>query len=196
MTSPLKPATTQIFQFILELEKLKAVKRKTKTLSEDRYENSAEHSWQVALLALSLAPYAHTPINIEQVVKMLLLHDIVEIDTGDKIVYSTAHNDYENELKAAKRIFCLLPDTLGATYLALWLEFAAKKTSEAKFANAIDRLMPVLKNLSNQGQSWVENNIKLEQVLSRNAVIADIHPELWELIQEQLQDAALQGYLR
>lgn len=196
MDGPNRSDFSQIFQFILELEKLKNITRKTKTLSADRYENSAEHSWQIALLALSLAPYSQKSVDVQHVIKLLLLHDVVEIDAGDKFLYSAEHDDYENELRAAKRIFGLLPSALADEYLQLWLEMAAKETAEARFASAIDRLMPVLQNLYNQGQSWVENQVRLEQVLQRNAIIADIHPELWQMVKEQLELAAAQGYLK
>lgn len=196
MSDPIRSDFSQIFQFIIELEKLKNITRKTKTLSVDRYENAAEHSWQVALLAMSLAPYSQKPLDVQHVIKLLLLHDVVEIDAGDKFLYSTEHDDYENELRAAKRIFGLLQNALADEYLQLWLEMAAKETAEARFASAIDRLMPVLQNLHNKGQSWVENQVRLEQMLQRNAMIAESHPELWQIVKEKVELAAATGYLK
>lgn len=185
----------KIFTFILELEKLKGVNRKTKPLGLDRYENSAEHTWQVALLALSFKSYAQQEFDIDRVIKMLLLHDIVEIDTGDKIVYSAAYDDFDNEYQAAQRIFGLLPNELGQEFLALWLEYEKKETYEAKFAGAMDRLMPMLQNIHNEGQSWVENNIKLEQVLDKNKIVAHANPALWEFIQQKLLQMKDEGFL-
>lgn len=176
----------QVMSFIIELEKLKNVERKTKPLGLNRYENSAEHSWQIALLALSLAEYSEQPVDPMRVVSMLLLHDIVEIDTGDKFAYDANHDDYENELKAAERIFALLPDSLHDRYLQTWKEFEAAETSDARFAKAIDRLMPVLQNLNNDCQSWLENDISVTQILAKNACVEDASPELWKMVSEQV----------
>lgn len=186
----------KIFRFIIELEKLKAVCRKVKAVGQDRYENGAEHSWQVAMLALSLIPYSETELESARVLKMLLVHDVVEIDTGDKIVYSDAHKDTENELKAAERIFGLLPEPTASDFLDLWREFEKKESVEAKFAKGVDRLMPVLQNLYNDGQSWVENGIRLEQVLSANTGVADVSPELWEMVKDGIREAASRGLLQ
>jgi putative hydrolases of HD superfamily len=146
----------RIVDFILELDKLKGVTRKTRPLGLDRYENSAEHSWQIALLAASLVHHAESPVDIDRVIAMLLVHDIGEIDTGDTLVY--AEGGWEerkaDELAAVTRIFGLLPGPQGAAFLALWKEFEEGVSAEARFANAADRAMPVLLNLANNGQSW------------------------------------------
>jgi putative hydrolases of HD superfamily len=184
----------KIFSFVIEIEKLKAVRRRTKT--NDRFENSAEHSWQVALLALSLAPYSEVPINVETVVKMLLIHDICEIDAGDKFIYDANHEDFENEHAAVKRIFGLLPQRTGETYLRLWEAFEQRKSPEAIFARAMDRLMPVLQNLFNNGQSWIDNGIYLSQVLEKNRIIGEASQELWSLIQKKLLAAQSKGHLK
>lgn len=176
----------QITHFIIEIEKLKNVERKTKPIGMQRYENSAEHSWQIALLALSLSECAERPVNPLRVVTMLLLHDIVEIDTGDKFAYDANHDDYENELKAAERIFALLPQAIHDKYLTLWKEFEAAESDDARFAKAIDRLMPVLQNLHNDCQSWVENDISISQVLAKNACVEDASPALWKMVSEQV----------
>src|SRR5262245_531400 len=149
-----------VVDFILEIDKLKAVTRKVKPMAQDRYENSAEHSWQLALLALSLAPHADAGTDMDRVVRMLLVHDIGEIDTGDTLAF-VEHGWAERkaaELAAVTRIFGLLPGGEGAQMLALWREFEAAETRESRFANAIDRVMPVLLNLANRGQSWREND--------------------------------------
>ena len=146
----------QVINFILELDKLKGVTRKTKPLGLERYENSAEHSWQIVLLAHSLAPFAPEKVDMQRVIGMLLVHDIGEIDTGDVIVYAE-HHDWEAhkqaELAAVRRIFGLLPEEQAAVLLAWWQEFEDAETPEARFAHAADRAMPALLNLANNGQS-------------------------------------------
>ena len=176
-----------ILDFIHEIEKLKLVERRIRVKEHGRYENSAEHSWHIALLALSLVPYAETQVDGLKVVTMLLLHDIVEIDTGDKFAYHESHDDFENELAAAKRIFALLPEAQHKAFLALWEEFEAAETAEAKFAKGIDRLMPVLQNLNNQCQSWIEHGISISQILEKNAGVKHICPELWNMVSERVR---------
>jgi putative hydrolase of HD superfamily len=179
-----------ITQFIVEIEKLKTVERKIKPVGLSRYENSAEHSWQIALLALTLLPYAdNKQTDALTVVTMLLLHDIVEIDTGDKFAYDANHDDYENELKSAQRIFAILPVAQGQNYLKLWIEFEHAETPEAQFAKAIDRLMPVLQNVHNGCQSWLAHDISISQILEKNAAIAKANPQLWLWVKQQVIDA-------
>lgn len=165
---------------MLELDKLKSVLRKTKPLGCDRYENAAEHSWQVCLLALLLAKESPKQINIARVVEILLIHDIPEIDAGDQIVYQN-HSDerLREERKAAQRIFGLLPEPQSSWCLERWEEYEARGSDEAIFAYAIDRLMPVLQNLNNSGQSWIENKVSLEKVLKVNAAIGSALPSVW-----------------
>ncbi|WPB81360.1 HD domain-containing protein [Archangium violaceum] len=187
----------QIIDFILELDKLKGVTRKTRPLGLERYENSAEHSWQIAMLAASLAPHAGSAIDINQVIRMLLVHDIGEIDTGDTLVY--AEGDWKErkaaELAAVKRIFGLLPEQQGAAFLALWQEFETGETPEARFAHAVDRAMPVLLNLANAGQSWRENGVSHERVVRRIAPpIKDGCPALWDYLEGRLEEARQKGW--
>ena len=185
-----------VIDFILELDKLKGVTRKTKPLGLDRYENSAEHSWQIALLALSLASYATSPVDIDRVIRMLLVHDIGEIDTGDTIFYveeGLAERKAAEQV-AVERIFGLLPDTQAAAMMALWLEFEEAATPEARFAHAADRAMPVLLNLANQGQSWRENGITHARVVGRVAVpIREGCPALWTYLEARLDAAKDKG---
>ncbi|MCX2944844.1 HD domain-containing protein [Rahnella perminowiae] len=198
-TSPLDfGAMTKVFQFLMEIDKLKSVQRRTKVLGTERQENSAEHSWHFAVAAMSLAPFAPAGIDINKVIRMALIHDIVEIDAGDVLVYDLAARAavQDQEIIAAKRLFGLLPAPLDRQFLDLWDEYEAGETPEARFALVIDRVMPMVMNLNNQGQSWVENNIRLEQVLARNAFIADIHPELWLHIRSHLDNAHQQGWLK
>jgi putative hydrolases of HD superfamily len=186
----------QIIDFILEVEKLKGVTRKTRPLGLDRYENSAEHSWQLALLAISLERFAESPIDMNRVVRMLLVHDIGEIDTGDTIFF--AETGWEErkaaELNAVKRIFGLLLEDQAAEFVSLWQEFEQAETAEARFAHAVDRAMPVLLNLANEGQSWRENGISYERVAHR--IKPPIHagcPALWEYLEARLKEARDKG---
>ncbi|MDG9668965.1 HD domain-containing protein [Hahella sp. CR1] len=191
----MKVELQKIFSFIIELEKLKSVNRMTKVIGTDRRENSAEHSWQIAVLAMSLESYAKEKVDINRVVRMLLLHDVVEIDAGDKFVFSAAHADTENEMKAAERIFGMLPSEVGNEFKALWLEYEERRTPESRYAYAMDRLMPVLINLNNGCQSWVENGVRLEQVLSKTGILADFNEALWEMISGRLHEAHQKGFL-
>jgi putative hydrolase of HD superfamily len=187
----------QIVDFILELDKLKGVTRKTRPMGLDRYENSAEHSWQIALLAASLAHYAETAIDINRVICMLLVHDIGEIDTGDTIVYA---EDGWGERKAAElaavtRIFGMLPEPQRARFMALWQEFENAETPEARFAHAADRAMPVLLNLENEGQSWRENGISHQRVVGRVAApIKAGCPALWDYLEARLEEVRQSGW--
>jgi putative hydrolases of HD superfamily len=187
----------QIIDFILELDKLKGVTRKTRPLGLDRQENSAEHSWQIALLASSMVQYAAEPVNIDHVIAMLLVHDIGEIDTGDTIAYAVGGWEERKaaELAAVTRIFGLLPDPHRSRYLALWREFEEGATAESRFANAADRAMPVLLNLANNGQSWRENGITHERVVARvSGQIAAGCPALWDYLEAQLDEAQRKGW--
>lgn len=187
----------QIVDFILELDKLKGVTRKVRPLGLDRYENSAEHSWQIALLAASLAPFAAAAIDINRVIAMLLVHDIGEIDTGDTMVF--AESGWEErkaaEQIAVERIFGVLPEPQSAMFLALWREFDEGESAEARFAHAADRAMPVLLNLANNGQSWRENGISHERVVGRiGPPIQAGCPAMWEYLEVRLEEAREQGW--
>lgn len=159
----------QIVDFILEVDKLKGVTRKVRPLGSARYENSAEHSWQIALLAASLVPFAESLLDINRVIGMLLVHDIGEIDTGDTMFFMEGGLEERKagELAAVTRIFGMLPDPQRSAFMALWQEFEDATTPEARFAHAADRAMPVLLNLNNNGQSWRENGITYERVVQR-----------------------------
>ncbi len=187
----------QIVDFILELDKLKGVTRKTRPLGLERYENSAEHCWQIALLAASMAQYADGPIDINRVIAMLLVHDIGEIDTGDTMVFVEGG---WGERKAAERaaitrIFGMLPEAARDRFISLWQEFEDGVTPEARFAHAADRAMPVLLNLANEGQSWRENGITHERVVNRVAApIKAGCPALWDYLEARLEDVRRQGW--
>jgi putative hydrolase of HD superfamily len=181
----------QIFDFVVELDKLKSVLRKTKPVGCDRYENSAEHSWQVCMLAQLLAQDSPVPIDVARVVEILLVHDIPEIDAGDQIVYQ-AKNDVsvQEERQAAERIFGLLPEPQMTWCLSRWEEYEARQTNEAVFAYAVDRLMPVLQNLRNSGQSWKENKVPLEKILKVNAAIGNALPSVWIYVESRIKEFA------
>lgn len=186
-----------IVQFVLEIDKLKGVLRKVKPVGEDRYENTAEHSWQIAVFALSLARTLELSVDAERVVAMLLVHDIGEIDAGDKFVF--AQDGWEErkaaELRAVERIFSLAPEAIAKFLLDMWKEFDAGETQDARFAKAIDRSMPVLLNLSNGGGSWLENGITYERVCARvGPEIEEGCPELWNYVKRQLESAKQKGF--
>ena len=187
----------QIVDFVLELDKLKAVTRKVKPLGLDRYENSAEHSWQLALLATSLVRYADAPVDLDRVIRMLLVHDVGEIGTGDTMFFveEGLADRKAGELRAVTRIFGLLPEGQGAELLALWQEFEEAATPEARFAHAVDRAMPVLLNLANDGQSWRENGIAYETVLRKvGPPVRAGCPSLWAYLECRLEEERRKGW--
>ena len=180
-----------------EIDKLKHVLRKVKPIGEDRYESTAEHSWQIAVFALSLARNLAYPIQVDHVIAILLVHDISEIDAGDKFVF--AQDGWEErklaELRAVERIFGLAPPNVAGNLLDLWKEFEAGETAEAKFAKAIDRSMPVVLNLRNHGGSWIENGVTYERVVDRaGPEIESGCPELWSYLTRELEEARHKGF--
>ncbi|MEK8051766.1 HD domain-containing protein [Ideonella sp. DXS22W] len=183
--------------FILELDRLKGVTRKTKPAGLDRYENSAEHSWQIALMAQSLAHLAAEPVDVGRVVELLLVHDVGEIDTGDTLVY-VEHGWAERkaaERAAVQRIFGLLPEGRGQRFIDAWQEFEDEATPEARYAHAVDRAMPALLNLANHGQSWRENGVSHAKVVARiGPPIAAGCPALWDYMRERLDAAQAEGW--
>jgi len=184
-------------RFLLETDRLKQVLRQTYLIDETRHENSAEHSWQLALMALVLAEYGPLDLDRLKVTRMLLLHDVVEIDAGDTYCYdqSGMQDKVEREEAAAARIFGLLPADQRNEFVELWREFERRATPEAKFAAALDRMMPILHNYHTRGKSWLEHGITARQVLERNRHVAEGAPELWEFIQRLVRDAEGKGYL-
>lgn len=185
-----------VIPFILECEKLKAIERRSYPVGMKRRENSAEHSWSLSLMAMTLIPMVDPTLDALRVLKMLILHDIVEIDAGDTFCYADQGDKAEREQLAAKRIFGMLPTELESEFTTLWEEFEEGATKEAAFANAMDRTMPLLQNLSNQGRSWIEHGVSIEQVLGRNRKIGDVSPALWDYIRKLLDEATDQGWLK
>jgi putative hydrolase of HD superfamily len=183
--------------FILEIDRLKSVLRRTYLLGENRHEDSAEHSWHVAVMALLLAEHANVPIDVCRVVKMLLIHDIVEVDTGDTFAYDTAGqaSRAERERRAAERLFGMLPEDQGRELRALWEEFEAAQTADARFAAALDRLMPVLHNVHTAGRSWREHGITADRVLGLNARMAQGSQALWDYARNEIERVVADGRL-
>ncbi|MCU7553053.1 HD domain-containing protein [Alteromonas sp. ASW11-19] len=185
--------------FISELDKLKAVKRQIRLPADgDRQENSAEHSWHVALMATVLADYAAHDVDMTRVVQMILIHDLVEIDAGDMFAFaSDAHHEAQEarEQEAADRIFGLLPAESARRFRALWQEFEDAATADARFAKSMDRLLPVFQNMRANGGSWKRHGITRDQILRRNAELEHSAPALWNYVQEQTALAVDKGYL-
>ncbi|EGR3415574.1 HD domain-containing protein [Vibrio parahaemolyticus] len=184
---------------LIELDKLKSVLRRTRVKSaEGRLENSGEHSWHVALMAVLMEEHANAPVDICRVMKMLLIHDVVEIDAGDTFVYDTAatKEQAEKEIKAAERLFGMLPTDQGQELLALWLEFEAARSDDAKYAKALDRLIPMLLNYHTNGQSWKENSVTREQALTINKRIEFGSVTLWDKAKELIEEATEKGWLK
>lgn len=173
--------------FLREIDQLKSVVRQSPLLDRSRKENSAEHSWHLAMYALLLNEYAAGPVNTNRVMQMLLLHDIVEIDVGDFPIHggSSALVQAEQEARAAARLFGMLPQLQGDQFLRLWQEFEEGETEDARFAKALDRFQPLLTNVFTGGGTWTENGVSLEQVFSRyGPVIKKGAPQLWSVCEQ------------
>jgi putative hydrolases of HD superfamily len=183
--------------FIVEIDKLKTVLRQTLLIDRSRRENTAEHSWHLAMMAITLADYADRPIDIGRVIRMLLVHDLVEIDAGDTFVYDVAANQdkAEREAAAAERIFGVLPSDQETELRSLWQEFEARTTPDAAFAAALDRLQPLLHNYHTEGSTWRQHGITVEQVVTLNRTIANGSQRLWEYTERLIEDAAARGFL-
>ncbi len=184
--------------FILEIDKAKNVLRRSRILDESRRENDAEHSWHLAMMALLLSEYANEPVDVCKVIKMTLVHDIVEIDAGDTFAYDgPSHDDKEErEQKAADRIFGLLPEDQRDEMRSLWMEFEKRETPEAKFAAALDRLQPMMLNFFTKGSTWREYDIPKDRVKSFNEHMTHGSAQLWEYAKGLIDLAAQRGYLR
>ncbi|MBL9187306.1 MAG: HD domain-containing protein [Opitutaceae bacterium] len=184
--------------FIAECDKLKEVFRQTLNTQSRRAENDAEHSWHLCLCVIVLAEHANWPgLDVLHVLKMLIVHDLVEIDAGDTFAYDTAAmaQQHEREARAADRIFGLLPADQAAEFRALWDEFEAKATPEAKFATACDRFQPVLLNCRAQGAGWARHGVTHDRVVARNRHIADGSAELWRHAEAMLAEIVAGGHL-
>lgn len=187
----------KILSFMVEIEKLKDIHRKTRPVGLERYENSAEHSWHVCLSALMLKDYANEQINIDRVIKMLLIHDLGEIDAGDTIIYASETQELKKkEAAGLERILNLLPESKAEEYIVLWHEFESGETADSKYAKAIDRVPPLLHNLHGGGHSWRENNVPKEKVFSLNSRISEGSQKLWKVLEAKLEKAVFSGILK
>lgn len=188
----------QQIRFIAEVDKLKEVFRQTLLTQSRRQENDAEHSWHLCLMVIVLAEHANTPsIDVLRVLKMLLIHDIVEIDAGDTFAYDTARmaDQHEREARAADRLFGLLPADQTAEFRALWDEFEARATPEARFAAAVDRFQPMLQNCLTEGAAWRQHGVTSDRVIARNRHIADGAVAVWDYAAKMITDAVKAGHL-
>lgn len=181
--------------FLREVDRLKQVFRQTWLLDRSRKENDAEHSWHLALMAMLLREHADPAVDLPRVVRMLLVHDLVEIDAGDTFCYDDDDHKARREQAAAERIFALLPSDQADDLRGLWEEFEARRTPEARFAAALDRLQPLLHNYYTRGAAWLEHGVKADQVLQRNCHIAEGAPALWAFAEGLIRDAVAKGYL-
>lgn len=195
-TQPTDRLAQQI-EFILEIDRLKQILRQTLLTDGSRRENSAEHSWHIALMAVVLSEYAPVGTDLFRAVKMLLIHDLVEIDAGDTFCFDVQgnQNKAEREEQAADRLFGLLPPEQGQELRQLWDEFEAQATVTAQFAAALDRIQPLLHNRQTQGGTWRIHNITYDRVMKRMQPIAVGTPDLWEFVQQTIETCVAEGYL-
>lgn len=190
----------QQLAFIKELDQLKRVQRKSFVSGTRRLETSAEHSWHVAMMAAVLFEHAAPAgVRVDRVVRMLLAHDIVEIDAGDTLLYAEAEAhrlQREREAAAATRLYGLLPEDQASDWRALWEEFEARQTPDAQFAAAIDRLQPLLLNFLSEGAAWRRHGVVASEVYEKNRHIAEGSPALWQAAQDLIALCIARGYLK
>jgi putative hydrolase of HD superfamily len=195
------PAAERIHQqiaFLMEADRVKTIFRRNRVVADPtRHENDAEHMYHFALLAIILAEYSNAPVDLPRVLKMILIHDLVEIDAGDTFVYDVQAQvgKREREELAATRIFGLLPADQAGEMRTLWEEFEAEESGEARFAAALDRLQPLLCNYYTQGGAWKEYGVHADQIFARNSKIAGGSTELWAYARTFLDDALAKGYM-
>lgn len=170
------------FEFLLEADKEKFIQRKTLKSDGKTFENDAEHAWHMAIMCLLLGEYSNEEIDLLKTISMILIHDVVEIDAGDTYAYddNAKLSQRERELKAADRIFNILPDDQAKKFRALWDEFEAEETPESKFAHTMDNIQPAMLNNSTGGKVWAENKIRLSQILKRNEITPEGSEKLWD----------------
>ncbi len=184
--------------FIKEIDKIKYIQRKSRLFNSDRRENDAEHSWHLAVMAIVLAEHSDKPIDLLKVLKMVLIHDIVEIDAGDTFFYSSTenHDNREEELAAAKRIFGILPKDQAEELIAIWNEFEDAETDEAKFAKSLDRFEPLLQDAVNDGGSWVEFDVPYQKVYDLNKTIKNGSTTMWNYAEDLIDESVEKGNLK
>ena len=190
-----KERLEQQFAFIREIDKEKFIGRQTYLTDGERKENDAEHAWHMALMTVLLAEYSNEPIDVLKTMKMVLLHDAIEIDAGDTYAYDAAGNQTkkEREQKAADRIFPILPEDMAKEYRNLWEEFEESRTPEAKFAHVLDNAQPMLLNDASEGKSWREHGVKKSQIMKRNARTHEGSEAIWEYQKEIIEQNIKKG---
>jgi 5'-deoxynucleotidase YfbR-like HD superfamily hydrolase len=188
----------QQLAFSRELDKLKGILRQSLLMDASRRENSAEHSWHLGTLAVLLVEHAAEPVDLLRVLKMLLVHDVVEIDAGDTFAYDSVNQATQEarERRAADRLFGLLPEEQGRELRALWEEFEHRQTPESKYANALDRLQPLMQNFYSGGKSWKTHNVRREQVLARMEPVRIGMPQVWPTVMKIIDDACAAGIVK
>ena len=184
-------------EFIVELDKMKSIFRETSIIGEDRREDDAQHSWHISLMAMVLSEYTNEKVDLLKVIKMLLIHDLVEIFAGDTFCYDVAGNadKREREVVAAEKIFGMLEEDKGQELRALWDEFEEIKTPEAKFATAMDRFQPMLNNYHNNGGTWKKYNVSQSDIYKRISPVKDSSEELWKFVEYMIEDAFDKGLI-
>ncbi len=196
--APQASRLAQQVEFIVEVDRIKEVLRQTVLTRSRRRENDAEHSWHLCLCALVLAEHADLPgLDLLRVLKMVILHDLVEIDAGDTFAYDAAGQagQHDREARAADRIFGLLPEDQGRAFRQVWDEFEARETPEARFAAALDRFQPMLLNARTEGHAWRLHGVTHRQVVTRNAHIGQASTALWEYVSGMIRQAVERGHL-
>ncbi|WP_421384897.1 HD domain-containing protein [Bacillus salacetis] len=190
----------QSFDFLLEIDRLKNVIRRTYISDGSRNENTAEHSWHVSMMAMTLwESYEHKDeVDVHKSVKMLMLHDIVEIDAGDTYAFDeTGYEDKrDRENLAADRLYGMLPDALRDDFRSTWDEYEEGRSPEAVFAHIIDHIQPLMLNIATSGVSWKEHGIHADQVLNRNSWIKEISPSIYHQIEEWVNTGIMKGWLK
>ncbi|EFM39272.1 HD domain protein [[Eubacterium] yurii subsp. margaretiae ATCC 43715] len=185
-------------EFVILLEEMKKINRQTKIIGSDRRENDAEHSWHVATMSMFLQHYSKSKVDVNKVIQMLLIHDLVEIFAGDTFAYDT--NGYQDKFKresdAMEKLKTYLSKDMGDMLESLWMEFENMESNESKFANAMDRLQPMLSNICcGEHSTWVEKKIKVSQVLKRMEIIKEFSQDIYDFLYEKLKEQVEKGYL-
>lgn len=187
----------QQLQFTAEIDKMTAVLRRTLLIDKSRHENDAEHSWHIAVMAMLFSEYAAEPVDIGRAVQMCLVHDIIEIEAGDTFAYDVAANidKAERERVAADKIFAMLPKDQGSGIRALWEEFDAMQTADAKYAACMDRLQPFLHNTLTEGYTWQNGKVNRDAAEKRLALVKEFMPEVYQWASVNLDHAVAKGWL-
>ncbi|WP_422486142.1 HD domain-containing protein [Gudongella sp. DL1XJH-153] len=184
-------------EFIVELDRMKTILRQTNLITEDRREDDAQHSWHIAVMSMVLSDYSNEEIDVNKVIKMLLIHDLVELHAGDTFCYDEEGNKdkRQREVEAAEKIFGMLDSRKGMEFRGLWDEFEEMETPEALFASSMDRLQPMLNNYYNGGGSWRKHGVAQSDIYKRISPVKDSSDRLWEFVEHMIEDAYNRGLI-